>query len=516
MTPEQAQLTAPAAPPPASAPSLASTSSITTSLSAGWLLAELELDFRHPPTPRLPDGSLSEASVIGSAASLLQQVPAAKVRVRQTQAKLGLLQADLDQAKVPPEDSEPVTYKLERLATLTDGGSPTGDPAHDDPQTLVEAVTQDVLANLTAASTRLGRAFGLGYDLANTCRLLPDATQEAELRFLFGERIVDVHEALADLASFLPPHAARGVSLSLAEWQYWAANPKLGKHAVAWPQPAVSDALGRQGQVWRSVLSGEKLGADMLSADDYLGALKALFRRLIRGRPWIWLVLVLTIALLGLGIYLLVADKGTLAKIGGIVATALGAAGLRMASLKQTFADVAKEIEAQVWGAELDFAVAEAVTVPPGDWRVNLKKIDTPPPRGLDPHIAANSRTVHTVSNAISQRKPRPVRIWGVHKHLHDKCEYRPLGGSVDGENGGEGLTHRLRLARQLVSNRTLGTHPHEVKPGAPGRILSRHREAGDEVAVVWTFRHARIIEVEEFADWTAAEAESRRSQRSR
>ena len=498
------------APKPASAPAL-SASSVTTALSVGWLLAELEAEFTHDDAERLPDGSLYTVSAPGSAALLLAQVPAARVRVRQIQAKLFLLQPDFDRAGVPPADSAALNDELAQLATVIDH-TPAPDAGV---ATLVQEVTQNVLANLTATSSRMGRAFGLGYDLADTCRL-PRSANQNDLKEAFGEPVVNIHEALADLASSLPPHAARGVSLSLAEWQYWAGNPTLSHQPVHWPQPGIVEALARQGQVWRAILSGEKRATDMLAADDYLGALKALARRLVTGRPWIWFVLFLLVLLTGVGIYLLVAAKATAAKILGIVLSAFGVVGIRTASLKQGLADVAKEIEAEVWGAEVDYAVAGAITVPPGDWRIDLKKIDTPPPRGLDPHVAANSRTVHRITHAISQHKPRPVRMWRVQEHLHDNCAYHPLTGAVEPRSGA-GMKRRLRVARQLVSRPALGVGPKEINPGAPGRIVSRH-PGGDngggseDLIFVWTFRHARLIDLKEFKNYADAVVASRGS----
>jgi hypothetical protein len=521
MSPEQtanAPVVAPAAPEPTgSAPPLASAASVTTALSAGWLLAELASELRHGTSRRLPDGSLRHAALRGSAAALLAEVPSAKVRVRQIHAELGRLQADLDRGGVPEEDSSALGAKLKKLAAAVDdavpGRSGNGDAPESEPVTLVYEVTQDALANLTAASTRLGRAFGLGFDLANTCKLSRGARRD-EFTALFGTRVVDVQEALADLATSLPQHAGRGTSLSLAQWQHWAMNPRLSKRPVVWPQEGVEDALARQGQVWRAILSGEKLGKDMLATDDYFGAVKTLARRLVIGRPWLWLFLFGFVSIAVLGVYLLVAQKQELAKLGGAALSAVGAVGVSAASLKRGFAGVAKEMEAQLWGAELDYAIAEAITVPPGDWRVRLRKIELPPPRGLDPHIAANARVVHMVAGAISKRTPRALRIWHVQKHLHDECRYQPLTDvslSTDVAPRGA-VARRLGVARRLVRERSLGSDPEKLVAGAPGRLVSLHRgqDVGTVRALVWTFRHGRLLHLQEFGNYPAAQAASR------
>ncbi len=499
----------PAAPPAASAPPLASRASITTAFSVGWLLAEQALEITIGNAQRLPDGSLSSATIQGSSASLLAAVPPAKVRVRQIQAKLNLLKADLDQARVPAQDITALEAELDALAAEVDGPSSSGaSPPRVGVANLVGQVTQDALANLTAASTRLGRAFGLGYDLAKTCALPRNANGD-DLARAFGMRAVDVQEALADLASSLPEHAGRAVSLSLAQWQHWAADPKLSKKAVAWPQEGVEDALARQGQVWRSVLSGEKQGKDMLAADDYIGALKALALPIIR-RPWVWAGLLAIVVLLGAGIYLLVAQKATLAKVGGAALSALGGVGLSTASLKRAFSDVAKELETQLWGAELDYAISEAITVPPGDWRVSLKKIDVPPPRGLDPNIAANARTVHRISRTINQRPTG--RAKRVQRYLHEGGTFQTPDGAVVQATSGSARKRRLKIAKKLVKREALRYDPEKVAAGSPGRIVSGHRPPGAQAlsAFVWTFRHRRVHHIEEYADYNAARAAAR------
>ena len=493
-----------------------STEAVTTALSIGWLLAELEMDLSSHSAQRLPDSSLTGASLHGSSASLLTSVPAETVRVRQIQAKFYLLKPGLARAGVPNGDLKAVIRELEDLAQAVASNehdrSGAANGSDDAVTRRVQGVTQDVLANLTAASGRLGRGFGLGYDLANTCRLPQDAPMD-ELSFVFGERVVDVHEALADLASLLPEHASRAVTLSLAQWQYWAMSPNPTNRTLASPHAGVADALARQGQVWRTVLSGEKLGKDMLATDDYLGALKVLARRLVTGRPWVWLLLILFVAAATIGIYLLVAAKGELAKLSGAVLAGLGAVGIRTASLKRDFADVAEDIEAQVWGAELDFAVAEAITVPPGNWRVNLRKIDTPPPRGLDPHIASNSRTLHRVSRAVAARGPRPLRIWRVQQHLDDKFSFHRLNGTVETSTARTAFRRRADLARRLVEKRALGADPAEIKPGAPGRLISRHTvdTTHEEHWLVWTFHHGRLLDLAAFDDHEGATAEALR-----
>jgi hypothetical protein len=175
-----------------------------------------------------------------------------------------------------------------------------------------------------------------------------------------------------------------------AQWQHWAAG---SDREAQWRGDGVVAALVRQGQVWRALLSGEKAGTDMLGADDYVGAFRTLVARLVRHRPWVWGAAMLMAAAIAALIYLFVTERGTVQHVVAIGLSALAAVGISTAALKRALNDVTSEIEAQVWRAELDFAIAEAITVPAADWIVKLKKIELPAPRGTDPQSGEKAAT---------------------------------------------------------------------------------------------------------------------------
>src|SRR5262249_22504064 len=74
-----------------------------------------------------------------------------------------------------------------------------------------------LLATLTAADFRLGQAYGLG-------RALADATQQPPEWHagMAAERVATVAGWTRELASVLPPHAARPVAQSVEAWGRWA------------------------------------------------------------------------------------------------------------------------------------------------------------------------------------------------------------------------------------------------------------------------------------------------------
>jgi hypothetical protein len=235
-----------------------------------------------------------------------------------------------------------------------------------------------LVMTLAAAHARLGRACELGCGLADLCRLAPGPTV-AELKHRFGDRLTPLQADLTDLASSLPQHASRAISLSLAQWQKWARDADANA-PVPHELPAI---LRRQGELWRAVLSGEKLGQDMLAADDYLDASKTLFRSVIGKRPWLWGALAGGAVLIAVGIYLILTASDALKAISGAGLSVLSAVGLTLASIKRSAAGVGDRLMSEVWSAELDWAIAQAVTVTPPGLSITLQRREVPP-RGPD------------------------------------------------------------------------------------------------------------------------------------
>lgn len=495
---------------------------VPTAFDIGWLLADLRAG---PATAERRNG-------VGDPPSQLMAATPPDVEVDRISAKIGLLSPQTENLGVDKEN-----------IVLINNGLKT---SHGDARNgalsphAVDGLFATISATFTAASTRMGEALGLGFDLANTCRLPwedvstkneKDSKQtdkaanqskngtmakEAEKAFLqlFGARVVKVQAALADLASSLPQHAARAVALSLAQWMYWAGKPELNKHAVAWPDPAVAAALGRQGEVWRAVLAGEKRGQDMLSADDYFSVMGQLVKSQFRKRPWFWIGSFALVLIFGIGIAL-VSTQPTGPKIFGGVVALLSAAGISTASFKTLAGNLARDLESQVWGAELDFAIADAVTVPPGEWRVNLRKIDTPPPRGFDPHITTTARVVRKVSEASDSAESWRQRVtaWRLRKYLDKRFHFTPRDGDPIKRR------HTLRLIRHQALH---GFKLKHVTPGAPGRLSSVHSADANgngqaqQHCLVWTFREShtrwlprqprvRLTHIDEFKDEASA-----------
>src|SRR6266540_2559319 len=218
----------------------------------------------------------------------------------------------------------------------------------------------ELRAAMTAADFRYGKAFTCGTRLARMT-LTTQGLEAFEDNFS-PEAVSELQESIADLTTVLPDHAGQAVSLSLTYWlQYRLSAPQR------WPKPMTAMVV-RQGRLLRAVLSGEKDAKDMLAPEDYLAAVLQLFdkaRRLLGkgiARSWRWSVPLLAVVLaLVVGVVVLVAnDEGAASVIAGLVALA-GSVGVTWKSISTSLRRAGELLGKQVWGAELDAAIAIAI-----------------------------------------------------------------------------------------------------------------------------------------------------------
>jgi len=262
-----------------------------------------------------------------------------------------------------------------------------------------------LLTTLTAAGSSYGKAYGLGRALADTTRPHQDPVQLAESFQRY--RIGQLYVWLDDLASLLPPNSAHAVAQSLTWWQQAVSATTAGTMLSAGDRPAtypgspavprwkqaggalmprsslarppdaqppdaaqLAAAAARQGRQWLRVLDGEKLCTDLLTPQDYVRAGERLASRwadmavrMIRTMPWLLILLAVLLAAVILALIYIpgsavarwatgtAAVAGTLSAIWKLIQTRLGS--------------IASQVEQPLWGAELNTAAAEAITVPP-------------------------------------------------------------------------------------------------------------------------------------------------------
>ncbi|MGA2927324.1 MAG: hypothetical protein ABSG43_15275 [Solirubrobacteraceae bacterium] len=202
---------------------------------------------------------------------------------------------------------------------------------------------------LLGADARFAKAYGVGRHLnklGNTERPSPDLFN--------GPAIDETLAALDDLSTALPPHAARGIANSLRRWKTSQTIANAG-------------ALNAQCELWRTILTGEKKATELLEPENYLDAaerlavkLRATATSLLKQHAF-WVVVVVALFLGGVAILVFVPkDAGTTAAgLSGVLA----ALGLSWKGIGGTLGNVAAKVEAPLWGAEVDGAVTDAITL---------------------------------------------------------------------------------------------------------------------------------------------------------
>lgn len=223
-------------------------------------------------------------------------------------------------------------------------------------------------------------------------------------------RLGSVHTWLTDLVSTLPEHAGHAVATSLTSWrdEMYRTDPQLAaglisqayrsqapgsrqpwyrwrRHAKVAPHTTVvrtseqrvaalqpySARLSRQGELWLSVLTGEKNPKDLLGPRDYVSAAARSLRdgaRLLWRSPAIVLVpFGVMAAALAAVLFLLATAHGTNpeARIFVQVVAVAGAVGAWLKSVAGRVKVVARVLEQPLYAAALDAVIADAITLPP-------------------------------------------------------------------------------------------------------------------------------------------------------
>jgi hypothetical protein len=384
--------------------------SVVSAFVLGWHMAEL-FHANVPRSRQHRQAKLDKLVGIGELDPLSQ----ARLLLAQVQADVRRTWW-LDDSGLPPPDLSPVHSLLV---------GEVRQPAQL--QAAVAELHRQLLVTLTATDFRLGKAYGLGRALAETA-LLPDARNPQTFQRLFARyRLANLLSWLADLKSIFPPHAAEAVRGSLRAWAAWSEAPALRPAlddlpgasdaevngqapgpapaspgatpararrwtaAGSWfsrqpsetqPRPvdwgsggdreSVTRALHRQGQLWRAILSGEKSGVDLLTADDYVWAADQLLghlRRLTLGflrRFWITTSAVALVVVVA--VVMVVAVRAVSTTVVAVL-TAAGAIGITWKGAASGLGRVLAQAQRPLWDSELDVAVARAVTLMPRERR---------------------------------------------------------------------------------------------------------------------------------------------------
>jgi hypothetical protein len=292
---------------------------VVAAVKLGWLMKEVTEGWSLKP---MPDGVLLTGE-------------------QQCQAQAQMLTTLLDTLKLTGLESN--SKSVTDLSDAIQHG-PDKDKAKGFASTLV--------VGLVASGARFMKAYELGDGLrAMTPGAMLDGSQGEAVTA--GKPTRGLVEALDALSSELPSHAARSVANSLAEWSRSHDSDKA----------KLTDA---QVALWRSVIVGEKKGTELLEPEDYLGAARQLERRYVSRAlrsTWLWVVAGVALLLFIAGIAFLVAANGKPGKVAAGVSGVLAALGLTWKGIGGTIGKLVGKVEAPLWGAELDTAITNAITL---------------------------------------------------------------------------------------------------------------------------------------------------------
>jgi hypothetical protein len=230
--------------------------------------------------------------------------------------------------------------------------------AQDDRAGAAEALSATLGAQLLAADFKLGKAFSVGLAIAGLfARSRFDAATFREDLLEGHDRL---HDWLSQLATALPPTAGHSVRDSLDMWGQ-ALDDGKGVDALQ------HDDVIRQGERWRSLLSGEKAGKDALELTDYVGVAEAMVAQ-IRGLAMraVWAMkgyLVAVAVLVVLGVVGIVVWQHSAGSAAGI-ASILAALGLTWKGLGNSLGRAIARVEQPAWDAQVDRAIAYAISRP--------------------------------------------------------------------------------------------------------------------------------------------------------
>lgn len=329
---------------------------VTVAFTLGWHVAELyagalgakKLEPSDPPE-HLP--GLSELEGYDEVELSVTQIGAGLQLLGSPCAAMGIQLPELPQSLSTRDPQHRTALKLELLEFHT-----------------------DLLEKLTGADVRLGKAYGLGRALADTV-LLPTPSQPQNFSDSFSAgRVGTLSQWLDDLETAFPPYAASATRSSLQAWSTWVATPTINGAPVVIAEGGgdLTRALHTQGRLWRSLLSEEKHGVDLLSVDDYVAAAVGLVRRTSRIaasflRAWWWIAVLVLLVAAAIA-WLVFAQLSGASKTATAIITFLGLLGVTWKGVGASLGKVLARAEPPLWDAEVKAAVCRAATQLPGEW----------------------------------------------------------------------------------------------------------------------------------------------------
>jgi hypothetical protein len=233
-----------------------------------------------------------------------------------------------------------------------------------------------LLADLYTKDARLGRSYELGLALSETALEWPGDAEDSVRRRFASQRIALLSGWLIDLKTCFPKHTAEAVRVTLAFWA-WCLETSRAKLDA----PSMQSALRRQGELWRSLLAGEKDPRDLLEVSHYVAAARTVVKAvaalgtdfiLSRGGAVIAAMGLIAVALLTLVIML----NGSILEFAGALVGLFTSVGLTAGGAWASVRRVLTSAEAPLWEAGLAPIIAAAAFIgPDGNQKLDSSKL---------------------------------------------------------------------------------------------------------------------------------------------
>jgi hypothetical protein len=312
---------------------------VSDAFALGWQVAELYRPDRGNAAPQ----PVSDDDLPGL--SRLSEAEWTEIGLDQVQAGTAKLWKPIFEAGLEPPDAQ-------EFASIVN--------AVTDEAARTQAIRDfhiDLLAVLTAADYRLGKAYGVGRALADTTR--PPVDYQAELT---PPRVATISGWIRALATALPPHAAHPVADSLDAWSRWAHPRELQERVNV---DVTVAKLAPQGRLWRSLLSAEKRPTDTLETSDYLHAAEGMLRQsaalAMRFLKHYWWLVLLIVVLFVAGIVVVAISSRPAGVVAG-AASILASLGLGWKGAGSAVGRAGSRVEQPLWGAQVDTVIYERIT----------------------------------------------------------------------------------------------------------------------------------------------------------
>jgi hypothetical protein len=179
-------------------------------------------------------------------------------------------------------------------------------------------------------------------------------------------RLEVLHDWLGQLEDLFPERTARAVARSLHMWEAWAQHAGPAENADGHVR-----VLTRQGELWRRVLTAEQDPLRLLGPQDYVNAgigFLVRIRRMVTQFAVQWAaIIVVALVALGAAIWAAVTYASTdTGKLAAILASLAGTLGLSWKGVGGTLGKGLGVVQKPLWDAEVDTALALAITRLPG------------------------------------------------------------------------------------------------------------------------------------------------------